>query len=59
MSDILINLFQCHIPLTFHTEPVLLPNSFEHGIQIPRSKRESEQITSVPDITIIYTVLLC
>ena len=51
--DILINLFQCPIPLEVHIEPVLQSNPSEHGIRVLLFERESDQIAIVPDVNII------
>ena len=56
---ILINLFQYPIPLAVHTGARTPDEPTGHGIRVPLSKRGSDQITSVLDVTIVYTILLC
>ena len=58
-TGILINLFECLIHWQFIPKPVLQPNPSEHDMRVPLSERESDQITSISDVTIIYDVLFC
>ena len=55
----LINLFQSLIPILIYTGDRTQLNPSEHSIRVPLFQRESDQITSVPDVTIFYTILLC
>ena len=54
----LINLFQCPIPLAVHIRARTPDEPTGNGIRLPLSNGESDQIISVPDVTIIYIVLL-
>ena len=58
ITRFLINLFQCLIPLAVYTRAALWSNPSGHGIRVTLFEQESDQITSIPDVTIVYTILL-
>jgi len=56
--DILINFFQCLIQLTVHTGARTPAEPIWTWHTVPLSERESDQITSISFVIIIYTVLI-